>query len=412
MRMAAAVLASSAGVAVMMLAGNALGPMPAFPKAALPFDALFTLAGIVMVRAAASVFGAERKPGEPGSSLDEIRACWRTWVREAGIYYGIVGGSLALYMGWNRLAFGSFTPVSGEIKRWWGTFLTSIYGGPPQNLLAFFGADQYSSFNAWNPSVGSLAALTNPLLYNRHDRLGSPAWDRNFIVILAVAFVVLLLILLWKRREAGRMAVEAAIIPLFVGSWLQILSYSATGYASPKEWYWLTEPVLLVLGAAWLFQQVYNILFQPWAVGRSLAWVVVGMLAIGGAAAYWRDALALYPYGKQPKNAAYAEVVPFLEANTPPGSLIGMTGGGNVGYFIHDRVIVNMDGLINSKEYFDDLKTGTSSTYLYQTGMRYVFANPGVLAADPYRGQYEGRLEAIASWGGKDLMKLLPAPAP
>jgi hypothetical protein len=85
-----------------------------------------------------------------------------------------------------------------------------------------------------------------------------------------------------------------------------------------------------------------------------------------------------------------------------------MTGGGNVGYFMPDRTIVNMDGLINSAEYFKDLQAGTGAEYLYESGMRYVFANPAILNANPYRGQYVGRLEAIASWGGKDLMKLLP----
>jgi hypothetical protein len=33
--------------------------------------------------------------------------------------------------------------------------------------------------------------------------------------------------------------------------------------------------------------------------------------------------------------------VPF-EQHTPSGAIIGMTGGGNVGYFIHGRTIVNM----------------------------------------------------------------------
>jgi hypothetical protein len=104
-------------------------------------------------------------------------------------------------------------------------------------------------------------------------------------------------------------------------------------------------------------------------------------------------------------------VIPFLEAHTPPGAVIGMTGGGNVGYFMRGRTIVNMDGLINSTEYFKDLQQGTGSEYLYESGMQYVFANPDILEANPYRGQYEGRLKGLASWGGKDLMKLLPDPS-
>jgi hypothetical protein len=88
-----------------------------------------------------------------------------------------------------------------------------------------------------------------------------------------------------------------------------------------------------------------------------------------------------------------------------------MTGGGNVGYFIHGRKIVNMDGLVNSSRYFDDLKNGKGADYLYNIGVRYVFANPDLLNALPYRGQYTDRLEPLVSWGGKDLMRLLPKPA-
>ena len=101
-------------------------------------------------------------------------------------------------------------------------------------------------------------------------------------------------------------------------------------------------------------------------------------------------------------------MIPFLEANTEPGALIGMTGGGNVGYLMPSRTIVNMDGLINSYEYFEALQAGTGADYLYDTGLRYVFANPTLLEANPYRGQYSDRLEVLVDWGGKDLLRLLP----
>ena len=56
-----------------------------------------------------------------------------------------------------------------------------------------------------------------------------------------------------------------------------------------------------------------------------------------------------------------------------------MTGGGNVGYFIHDRTIVNMDGLINSNDYFHALQNKEAPTYLYQHGVQIIFANPQLL---------------------------------
>ena len=43
------------------------------------------------------------------------------------------------------------------------------------------------------------------------------------------------------------------------------------------------------------------------------------------------------PYNHWSPDTPYMDIVPLLEEHTEPGSLIGLTGGGNVGYFIHDR---------------------------------------------------------------------------
>jgi hypothetical protein len=99
------------------------------------------------------------------------------------------------------------------------------------------------------------------------------------------------------------------------------------------------------------------------------------------------------------------DIVPLLEEHTEPGSMIGMTGGGNVGYFIHDRTIVNMDGLINSYPYFESLKTRQGGAYLQSIGLDYVLANPVILDQQPYKGQFDAYLEPMnVYYGGKQLM--------
>ena len=85
------------------------------------------------------------------------------------------------------------------------------------------------------------------------------------------------------------------------------------------------------------------------------------------------------PYNYFPADRPYMEVLPFIEENTQPGDIIGMTGGGNAGYFIHDRTIVNMDGLINSNDYFHALQNGEAPIYLSQHGVTIIFANPACL---------------------------------
>jgi len=119
----------------------------------------------------------------------------------------------------------------------------------------------------------------------------------------------------------------------------------------------------------------------------------------------------LNPYDLHPAGTPYTEVIPFLESSTEPGAVIGMTGGGNIGYLMPSRIVVNMDGLINSPQYFHALQNGTGADYLYDTGMRYVFANRSLLDANPYHGQFADRLQLVVDWGGKDLFRLLPAPA-
>jgi len=104
------------------------------------------------------------------------------------------------------------------------------------------------------------------------------------------------------------------------------------------------------------------------------------------------------------------EVVEYIEENTSPGSVIGMTGGGNVGYLIKDRTIVNMDGLINSYEYFRALQNGQAPIYLHEHDMTIVFANPRLLEIPPYYGQFAPYLVRFNSYGGKDLLYLLDEP--
>jgi hypothetical protein len=410
-RLGGAVLLGSLALSVVLLAGAALHLLPSVPRVTLLYDLGFTFGLLFLIRVAAYLFRSKREPQAARGPLDELRASWRQWLAEGAIFYGIVGGSLSLYMIWNRLVFGSFSPVSGEVKRWWGTFLISVYGGPAKSLLSFFTLDSNSEFNAWEPASSLVRKFSNMLLRRAGVDLGSQSWAQYFIVILVIVLVLIMAILLCTRRRATRSVIQTAAIPLFVGSWFQALSYNATGYASLKEWYWLLEPVLVIIVAAVILDVAIQLVLKRWLVTRLMMWALIAGLGLRAGVSYWRDASELYPYGKAPANAPFADVVPFIEAHTTPGSIIGMTGGGNVGYFIHDRTIVNMDGLINSTEYFGDLKAGTASTYLYQSGMRYVFANPDLLSANPYRGQYEGRLAGLQSWGGKDLMKLLPGPS-
>jgi hypothetical protein len=402
------VAAGSALLAAILLAGSAAGAFPAFSRAVLVLDAALTLGFLLVIRLGATAFRGRSARSDGPSPLQQLGSQWKRWLTEGAIFYGVLGSSLLAYMLWNQLAFGTSTPVSGQIKHWWGTFTHGIYGTSASSWLTFFAVNPFSDFNAWAPPTTMISNWSNRLLYAEGTGFGNPHWQSNFLVVLLLSGLVLLAIPMLRKKPSVRAVVQTGMIPLFVGSWLQVIAYNVTGYASPKEWYWLVEPVLLVLACAVLVKVLTDLVVKRWAFTRYALWAAVAWYGISTGLAYWRDAYALNPYGLHPPSTPYTPVIPFLEANTEPGALIGMTGGGNVGYLMPSRTIVNMDGLINSYAYFQAMQAGTGSDYLYNTGLRYVFANPTLLAANPYRGQYSERFEVLVDWGGKDLLRLLP----
>jgi hypothetical protein len=194
---------------------------------------------------------------------------------------------------------------------------------------------------------------------------------------------------------------------LTAGAFLQIIQYNISGYSAAKEWYWVSQMVCLTLtGVVLLDILTYRLRRNP------VVYVSINLMiltwGVSSAIAFARTTAAQMPYGARSASTPYMEVATFVEAHTEPGSLVGMTGGGNVGYFIQDRTIINMDGLINSYPYFKANRSGQGSDYLFAMGLDYIFANPNFLEIQPYRGQYTGRLEIIDHYGGKAVMRFLP----
>ena len=67
-----------------------------------------------------------------------------------------------------------------------------------------------------------------------------------------------------------------------------------------------------------------------------------------------------------------------------------------VAYFIDNRTIVNLDGLINSPEYFNAMKSGKATEFLDAIPLNYVYGKPYVLLeSDPYDEIFANRLEEI-----------------
>lgn len=349
------------------------------------------------------LFSSRKEKPTASTPLRTLQVYGRRWLADGAIYYGILGGALGLYMLWNKWTFGIASPVSGQIKRWWGSFSSRVYGGAARYPTSFFGIDPEGDLNAWAPFTNLIGQWNS----NIEMRVWPLDYGLRYALLLSLTLVALGAILLLNRRRAARGVRFLALVPLLAGSFLQVLSYNATAYAAAKEWYWISQPVFLVLAGNLLL----DILTQPLRRLPMVETVLVWMALYWGltrAIFFGQLTVAQMPYGAVDAQPPYMDVAAFVEKHTEPGSLIGMTGGGNVGYFIRERTIINMDGLINSYAYFQAHKAQQGSDYLAALGMDYIFANPTFLEAMPYRGQYTGRYEIMDYYGGKAIMRFRP----
>ena len=344
-------------------------------------------------KANSSAADLNRKP------LHDLRDQWKKWITDGVIYYGVVVGALGIYMLWSKLVFGTTSPVSGQIKQWWATLPGRAYGGSSRDILSFFGLSYITEENAWSP----VSALIGHWAENMYRILKiEDVW--RYLILLTLFAIIFYLILLMNRHKGKSAVTQMSLIPLLSSAWLQVLYYNALKYAGHKEWYWVSQLIIIVLSLSLIIGLIYT-LIRGIPYRSVLAWGLAAYIGVSLGMSFWNTIRQSMPYHYWAADAPYMDIVPLLEAHTEPGSIIGLTGGGNVGYFIHDRTIVNMDGLINSYAYFQALQTRTGGQYLQKIGLDYILANPVILDQQPYKGQFNDYLgPQNVYYGGKQLM--------
>lgn len=395
-RVAISVFRAQAVVIILVYLSGRLGWIGNVPRSALLLNAALVFVWVLVTRFAIRWL-ARSAQKEKHSPVQFLQENWSRWFGEGIRYYGIVGAALAAYMLFNKFVFGTPSPVSGQIKRWWGSLSGRVYGGAAREIYHFFGFDRVveSDFSAWGMVTRFVIWLQNTL------SLG----DKYFWTVYILVGILSLVILLISAKRTTRASVDLGLLPLVVSALIQTLSYHAGGYSAAKEWYWVTHYVLTALLLALLVDSFVRTIKQRFAKAEPLLWTTIFALGIFWGQAYYQHLAHLMPYGVEHDGHPYMDILSVVEDNTEPGALIGMTGGGNLGYFISDRTIVNMDGLINSYDYFLAHKAGYGDDYLAAMGLDYAFANPDILADLPYKGEFVGRLgEPLGNFGNKQLM--------
>ncbi len=409
-------LLSSALVASLMIGLLTSGTLSGLPRSALIVYAGFVLVGTRVVRMVTR------------ESPENVPLDWKRIFREEIQYYGILGGAVGAYMLFNKMMFGTFMPVSGQVKAWWGSLQGTTYGNPIASLAGFLGLERIEGQNAWGPVVN--------LFHNFADALGVNIW-----IALGILLALAALILSSRLQRSKRAAISMGLPLMFTASLAQLFYYNGQGYAGAKDWYWVSQMLLYALLGATFFDlltrpirrfdgqknldandankrmtQIKNgkfansrnsRLYVP-ITGRTIVWSITSIIVIIYLVTFVTVIFRRMPYEIERTGQPYLDAAAFLEANTEEGALIGMTGGGNVAYFIEGRAIVNMDGLINSYEYFLALRAGRADEYLASIGLDYIFSNPDILQNAPYNGQFDEWSLKVSEFGKKDLLKYNP----
>jgi hypothetical protein len=330
-----------------------------------------------------------------------LKENWQTWLSRAASYFLPVLGSLAAYMAFNKFYAGSAMPVSGKVKHWWGTLPNTIYGRPVK-LLSGIASRFFDSSNENGPFwllASPIESITRFLMRILNLPVDSSSSVVNFIsAILWIISAAFLFMMIYRyREEAGRLFNQIALPALAVGCFIQILSYQASGYLHTRYWYWISEMALIIL----FLSIIIGISLDH--VSRRMKWSRLFMIGL--------SIIPIIPFlvfgfrlvrefplgGGVPDLYDVDGEKAFVDHYTQPGDVIGMTGGGLLGYFMPDRTFVNLDGLINSARYFEFLQADQTEKYLKEIGMDYVYGERGALLdSDPFRWMFTDRLTLIA----------------
>jgi len=377
-----------------------IGLFPMFSRSLLALDAAICSSLIFCARLVV------RKTGEinilPFKQFSKwVKENWKAALLRGAGFATPIAILMGIYVTFNKLIFGTFSPVSGRVKVWWSTLPNTPYARQ-STLMTLLGLSPRSSDSPWSlvtSKLDSVAESILALVKNESVIIHSVLFLGLFLLLICAVFAILNS----HGKQAGKKSVRLMLPALLLGSLFQIAYYNTVGYQAMRSWYWVCQMMTLILLAAVILDPFFAWLdgFKP-----KFAWTVtIAVLAVAILGAKHLDYIkSTYPSQVSKKDEyAYLAEVKEVERLTEPGSNIGMTGGGFVGYFIHDRTVVNLDGLINSVQYFQALQSGAARAFLDAIPLNYVYGNSYILlSSDPYHEFLPGRLIDIGVIRGKD----------
>lgn len=377
---------------VIFVALNKFGILKFFSKSVLLIEAIITLILILFLHLVIKQAISEGFQTPYNKFKNYLQSSWRRILSEGTFFALPITILLGTYVTLNRIFFGTFMPVSGQIKQWWSTLPNTIYAHK-HTLLTVLGLSPAPGYGPWSLATSQFYDLAKS--FSKILKLEDYRADNYFFTVsLFVFLAVTMALMAAKNGKMARKAFQLMIPAVVIGSILQIGYYTTVGYQHTRSWYWVAEMIAIVLLSTLLIDILFNWLKQK-LVMRIVSGIITTGLVVYICILHVRYIDNLVPMQVPPSlQAEYLSETRQLQDHTGEGSLIGMTGGGNIAYFLENRTIINLDGLINSAEYFHALKTGTAREFLDRLPLDYVYGRAYVLLiSDPYNQVFKDRLD-------------------
>ncbi len=400
-RIISAVVASSVLTLGVMQGALLIKIITVYPRAALIYDLALSL---LLFSGLRLITRRKWRDSEPNKPLflwkDWIKTNWKRLLQE-GMYFALpililLGG----YIIWNVVNFGVLTPISGQVKHWWSTITDTVYSHEV-DYLTLMGFSPSTNFGPWSLVTSRLAILARDAstLFGISIRYYLVVYE-----IIICLFLGSLVGLTFFDKDFVKVSVyRSGALFLFLGALLHMSYYSITAYPNARSWYWVAQMLSSVI-----FGGIVLDAFLRWKIQNKVKRIVnyslVGILFVLLAyysINYLRKMVPPVVHAGQEQE--YLSDSLGLESMTEEHSLIGMTGGGTIAYFINNRTIVNMDGLMNSSEYLKALHNWQAGEFLDNIGLDYVFGNTYMLFhSSPYRYFLPERIVEIGMIHGQE----------
>jgi len=406
-RSVASVAVSGLVVSGLMLGLFYLRIFSGFPRSVLLIYLGLSVGLLTVFRLLAYFISSDQVEPAPNGLVAPSHLDWKPWLTRTLTYFGPILLALFIYWGFNYVNFGTPMPVSGQIKRWWSTLPNTVYGYPKNTLEDFLGLDPNWDVGPWAYGTSQVKKIVDGIstLFSLGDEFDQPLMVGLEVLI----FVIVVLLVRANWEHASKIINRFSMLPLFAACMVHIMAYKATGYAETIRWYWVIELIFIVLMTALVLDLIYRALMARGKNIRLMNAVSV-LLSLALLVNFSVMLSKNFPQRIPEENReGYLTGARALEEHTEQGSLIGSTGGGVVGYFIKDRTIINLDGLINSHEYFQALEAYEANDYLDRVGLDYIYGNAYMItSSDPYMNIFRLRAKYLGEYVGSTLFRYMP----